>query len=135
MTDFKRKHEFVMTKCWVQFLTVLTSLGISKLVGFFFLLPKNPKLYADHFFNPGYLDLNGFEVKSNAKIEEGSTFSSDEKDVIITHYGTAPVDPCRPQNRGSHDYLRAHKGSRRMSRPLIQDSSAIGYCFHDTKVI
>ena len=25
--------------------------------------------------------------------------------------GTAPVDPCRPQNRGSHDYLRAHKGS------------------------
>ena len=33
---------------------------------------------------------------------------------------------CRsvpPQNRGSHDYLRAHKGSRRMSRPLIQDSS------------
>ena len=34
------------------------------------------------------------------------------------------VDPCRPQNRGSHDYLRAHKGSRRMSRPLIQDSSA-----------
>ena len=39
------------------------------------------------------------------------------------HYGTAPVDPCRPQNRGSHDYLRAHKGSRRMSRPLIQDSS------------
>ena len=84
MTDFRRKHEFVMTKCWVQFLTVLTSLGISKLVGFFFLLPKNPKLYADHFFNPGYLDLNGFEVKSNAKIEEGSTFSSDEKDVIIT---------------------------------------------------
>ena len=51
---------------------------------FFFLLPKNPKLYADHFFNPGYLDLNGFEVKSNAKIEEGSRFSSDEKDVIIT---------------------------------------------------
>ena len=40
-----------------------------------------------------------------------------------SHYGTAPVDPRRPQNRGSHDYLRAHKGSRRMSRPLIQDSS------------
>ena len=39
------------------------------------------------------------------------------------HCGTAPVDPCRPQNRGSHDFLRAHKGSRRMSRPLIQDSS------------
>ena len=39
------------------------------------------------------------------------------------HYGTAPVDPCRPQNRGSHHYLRAHKGSRRLSRPLIQDSS------------
>ena len=39
------------------------------------------------------------------------------------HYGTAPVDTCRPQNRGSHDYLRAHKGSRRMSRPLIQESS------------
>ena len=34
------------------------------------------------------------------------------------HYGMAPVDPCRP-----HDYLGAHKGSRRMSRPLIQDSS------------
>ena len=31
------------------------------------------------------------------------------------HYGTAPV--------GSHDYLCAHKGNRRMSRPLIQDSS------------
>ena len=39
------------------------------------------------------------------------------------HYGTAPVDTCRPQNCGSHDYLRAHKESRRMSRPLIQDSS------------
>ena len=39
------------------------------------------------------------------------------------HYGTAPVDPCRLQNRGSHHYLRAHKGSRRMSRPLIQDPS------------
>ena len=43
--------------------------------------------------------------------------------IIFLHYGTAPVDPRRPQNRGSHDYLRAHKGSRRMSRPLIQDSS------------
>ena len=42
---------------------------------------------------------------------------------VFTHYGTSPVDPCRPQNRGFHDYLRAHKGSRRMSRPLIQDSS------------
>ena len=39
------------------------------------------------------------------------------------HYGTAPVDPCPLQNRGSHHYLRAHKGSRRLSRPLIQDSS------------
>ena len=44
-------------------------------------------------------------------------------DLNMFHYGTAPVDTCRPQNRGSHDYLRAHKGSRRMSRPLIQDSS------------
>ena len=43
--------------------------------------------------------------------------------VGICHYGTAPVDPCSPQNRGSHDYLRAHKASRRMLRPLIQDSS------------
>ena len=43
--------------------------------------------------------------------------------IFSEHYGTAPVDPCRPQNRGSHDYLRAYKGSRRMSRPLIQDSS------------
>ena len=42
---------------------------------------------------------------------------------VRAHYGTAPGDPCRPQNRGSHDYLRAHKGSRCMSRPLIQDSS------------
>ena len=42
---------------------------------------------------------------------------------LLLHYGTAPVDTCRAQNRGSHDYLRAHKGSRRMSRPLIQDSS------------
>ena len=41
----------------------------------------------------------------------------------LQHYGTVPVDPCRPQNRGSHDYLQAHKGSRGMSRPLIQDSS------------
>ena len=41
----------------------------------------------------------------------------------VAHYGTAPVDPCSPQNRGSHDYLRAHKGNRRMARPLIQDSS------------
>ena len=39
------------------------------------------------------------------------------------HSGTAPVDPCHPQHRGSHDYLRAHKGSRRMSRPSIQDPS------------
>ena len=39
------------------------------------------------------------------------------------HCGTAPVDPCRPQNHGSHDYLRVHKGSRRTSRPLIQYSS------------
>ena len=38
---------------------------------------------------------------------------------LLLHYGTAPVDTCRAQNRGSHDYLRAHKGSRRMSRPLI----------------
>ena len=37
---------------------------------------------------------------------------------LLLHYGTAPVDTCRAQNRGSHD-----KGSRRMSRPLIQDSS------------
>ena len=43
--------------------------------------------------------------------------------ILHSHYGTAPVDPCRPQNRGSHDYLRAHKGSWRMSPPLIQDSS------------
>ena len=42
---------------------------------------------------------------------------------VFVHYGTAPVDPCRPQNRGSHHYLRAHKGSRRSSCPLIQDSS------------
>ena len=39
------------------------------------------------------------------------------------HYGMAPVDPCHPQNSGSHDYLRTHKGSRRVSRPLIQDPS------------
>jgi len=45
------------------------------------------------------------------------------KSLDNAHYGAAPVDPRRPQNRGSHDYLRAHKGSRRMSRPLIQDSS------------
>ena len=51
------------------------------------------------------------------------------------HYGMAPIDPRRPQNRGSHDCLRAHKESRRMSPPLIEDSSVIGYCFHDTKVI
>ena len=57
---------------------MLTSLGISKLVGFF-LLPKNPKLYADHFFYHGYVDFYGFEVKSNAKIEEGSRFSFDRK--------------------------------------------------------
>ena len=43
--------------------------------------------------------------------------------VELTHYRMAPVDPCCPQNRRSHDYLHAHKGSRRMSHPLIQDSS------------
>ena len=43
--------------------------------------------------------------------------------VTGRHYGTAPVDPCHPQSRGSHHYLRAHKGSRRLSCPLIQDSS------------
>ena len=56
------------------------------------------------------------------------TSSTDEVSSVSdmytwNYYGTAPVDPCRPQNRGSHDYLPAHKGSRRMSRPLIQDSS------------
>ena len=47
----------------------------------------------------------------------------DNLETMALHYGTAPVDLCPPQNRGSHDYLRTHKGSRRMSRPLIQDSS------------
>ena len=46
---------------------------------FFFLLPKNPKLYADHFLYHGYVDFYGFEVKSNAKIEECSRFSFDRK--------------------------------------------------------
>ena len=46
---------------------------------FFFLLHKNPKLYADHFFYHGYLDLYGFEIKSNAKIKEGSRFSFGRK--------------------------------------------------------
>ena len=45
------------------------------------------------------------------------------KKPVSRHYGMAPVDPCRPQNSGSHDYLRTHKGSRRVSRPLIQDPS------------
>ena len=44
-----------------------------------FLLPKNPKLYGDHFFYHGYLDFYRFEVESNAKIEEGSRFSFDRK--------------------------------------------------------
>ena len=43
------------------------------------------------------------------------------------HYETAPADPRRPQNRGSHDYLRAHKGSRRMSRPLIQETQVLAF--------
>ena len=42
---------------------------------------------------------------------------------LSSHYRTAPVDPRRLHYRGSHDYLCAHKGSRRMSRPLIQDLS------------
>ena len=56
---------------------------------------------------------------------DGCPFSQDVFSGFVVKLlcGTAPVDPCRPQNRGSHDYLRTHKGSRRMSRPLIQDSS------------
>ena len=53
----------------------------------------------------------------------GTNFSTSVLGGYLFHYGTAPVDPCRPRNRGSHDYLRAHKGRRRMSHPLIQDSS------------
>ena len=77
-----------------------------------------------------------FHVINRKKIQESCEFSKQrhvfkvEKKYLIVaftenfvHYGTAPVDPRRPQNRWSNDYLRAHKGSRRMSRPLIQDSS------------
>ena len=80
--------------------------------------PNDPD--AQHRF---YLQLNNTLQKfSSDSIILGGDFnyplSKEDK-----HYGTAPVDPCRPQNRGSHYYLRAHKGSRRMLRPLIQDSS------------
>ena len=73
MTDLRRKNEFIMTKCKCQMLSLIFNSvnlpGNFKTCGFF-LLPKNPKLYADHFFYHGYLD---------AKIEEGSRFSFDRK--------------------------------------------------------
>ena len=64
-----------MTKCKCQMLGLI--FNSVNLPGNFktcrvFLLPKNPKLCADHFFYHGYLDFYGFEVKSHAKIEEGS---------------------------------------------------------------
>ena len=71
-----------MTKCKCQMLGLIFN-SVNLPGNFktceFFLLPKNPKLYADHFFYHGYLDFYGFEVKSNAKIEEGSRFSFDRK--------------------------------------------------------
>ena len=70
MTDLRRKNEFIMTKCKCQMLGLIFNSvnlpGNFKTCGFF-LLPKNPKLYADHFFYHGYLD---------AKIEEGSSMRS-----------------------------------------------------------
>ena len=82
MTDFRRKHEFIMTKCKCQMLgSIFNSVNLPgnfKTCGFF-LLPKNPKLYSDHFSCHGYLDFYGFELKSNTKIEEGSRFSFDRK--------------------------------------------------------
>ena len=47
----------------------------------------------------------------------------DNLETMALHYGTVPVDPRHLENHGFHDYLRTHKGSRRMSLPLIQDSS------------
>ena len=74
-------------------------------------------------------DYSWLQINSDKKkklyrlIDIYSKFDDIVDSVKYLHYGTAPVDTRRPQNRGSHDYLRAHKGSRRMSRPLIQDSS------------
>ena len=34
--------------------------------------------------------------------------------IILSHYGTTPVDLCCLQKHKSHDYLRTHKGCRRM---------------------
>ena len=36
--------------------------------------------------------------------------------------------------RGSHDYLRAHKGSRRMSRPFIQKDPSVRVLFPRYKI-
>ena len=72
------------------------------------------------------LGSDTFEYESHTNIPVLNLFACPVLVHVVQsacYYGTAPVDPCRPQNRGSHDYLRAHKGSRRMSRPLVQDSS------------
>ena len=40
----------------------------------------------------------------------------------------------RKINCGSHDYLHAHKGCRRILHPLTL-AEVLAYCFHDTKII
>lgn len=82
MTDLRRKNEFIMTKCKCQMLGLIFN-SVN--------LPENFKTCGDFcflrilnytqiiFFYHGYLDFYGFEVKSNAKIEEGSRFSFDRK--------------------------------------------------------
>ena len=89
--------------------------------------------------------LNGWTANKNFwtnKVEQINDwrkhFLKDEwlKKIIIfqrmrsigQHYGTAPVDTCRPQNRGSHDYLRAHKGISLETKISILNSQMLAFC-------
>ena len=53
--------------------------------------------------------------------------------VVLSHYETAPIDLRCLQKCKSHDYLRTHKGCRRMLVPWFK-TKVLAYCFHDTKV-
>ena len=54
--------------------------------------------------------------------------------VVLSHYGTVPIDLHCLQKHKSHDYLCTHKGCQRML-VLWFKTEVLAYCFHDTKVI
>ena len=54
--------------------------------------------------------------------------------VMVSHYGTGPIDLRCLQKRKSHDYLRTHKGCRRMLVRRFK-TEVLAYCFHDTNNI